>query len=105
MVSVKPIALQVVQPGTQVSEASRRWRLSGRHGLAALKFFLLVPLLPLLGYWLLDQTGVSQWLVEVGIIPGAILGEGFGHVGLCFSIHYLFNGVRSSWKALKALAR
>lgn len=105
MVSVKPIALQVVQSGTQVSDTSRRWRLGGRHGLAALKSFLLVPLLPLLGYWLLDQTGVSQWLVEIGIIPAAILGEGFGHVGLCFSIHYLFNGILSGWKALRVLLR
>jgi hypothetical protein len=29
----------------------------------------------------------------------AIVGEGFGHVGLCFSIHYAFYACRCFWKA------
>src|SRR6476619_6771608 len=54
------------------------------HFMAAFKALALVPLFPLAGYCLLDQTGISHALVKAGYIPGAILGEGFGHVGLCF---------------------
>lgn len=79
---------------------SQRWRLVGDAAFSALKYFLLVPLFPLLGYYLLDQSGFSQWLIAVGVIPAEILGEGFGHVGLCFSIHYLFSGLREIGKAI-----
>lgn len=105
MANVKPIALQLVQSESSVSEISRRRRLSGLHGMAALKSILLVPVFPLLGYWFLDQTGFSEWLVGTGFVPSAILGEGFGHVGLCFSIHYLFTGLRSGWKAISLFLR
>jgi hypothetical protein len=84
---------------------AKRLKLSGKHGMAALKYFLLVPVFPFLGYWLLDQTGCSAWLVSSGFVPQAILGEGFGHVGLCFSIHYLFSGLHAIWKALSLMLR
>jgi hypothetical protein len=74
--------------------------LSARYSKIALKSFLYVPLFPLLGHYLMDQTGISQWMITVGIVPAQILGEGFGHVGLCFSIHYLFNGLKAVWKML-----
>jgi hypothetical protein len=105
LASVKPISIQVVPSATKSAGLSQRWRLVGESFFSALKYFLLVPLFPLLGYYLLDQTGVSQWLITVGVIPGQILGEGFGHVGLCFSIHYLFNGLREIGKALLTFVR
>jgi hypothetical protein len=73
--------------------------------ISAAKFFLLVPLCPVIGYFLLDQTGFSGFLVRQGLIPHAILGEGFGHVGLCFSVHYVFNGVKALIKGLNSLLR
>lgn len=73
------------------------------HFVSALKSFTLVPLFPFLGYYLLDQTGVSLQLVNMGLIPKAILGEGFGHVGLCFSIHYIFTGARDLGKGFYSL--
>lgn len=82
---------------------SRRAALLSKYGLLACKHFLYVPLFPLAGHYMLDQSGLSQWLMAVGIIPAQILGEGFGHVGLCFSIHYLFTGCKALWKALQLL--
>lgn len=73
--------------------------------LSALKFFSLVPLFPLLGYYLIDQTGLSHAMVMQGLIPREILGEGFGHVGLCFSIHYAFSGIQSLIKGCLGLFR
>lgn len=105
MVNAKPLTLSVAQPESAVSESARRRRLSIRYGWLAFRAILLVPALPLMGYWLLDQTGFSQWLIATGIMPAAILGEGFGHVGLCFSIHYLFTALRFGWKALALVAR
>ncbi|HEY9745045.1 MAG TPA: hypothetical protein V6C99_02380 [Oculatellaceae cyanobacterium] len=67
----------------------------------AVKNLLLVPVFPLLGYVLMDQTGVSQALINCGLIPKAILGEGFGHVGLCFSIHYLAAALQCLWKGFR----
>jgi hypothetical protein len=97
--------MQVLPSTTTRADISQRWRLVGESSLSALKFFLLVPLFPLLGYYLLDQTGFSQWLITAGVIPGQVLGEGFGHVGLCFSIHYLFNGLREIGKAIHIFMR
>ena len=68
---------------------------------SAVKYFCLVPVFPLLGFYMLDQTGFSHWLVAQGLIPVEILGEGFGHVGLCFSIHYVFTGFRELFRAIR----
>ena len=75
------------------------------HLMLGLRALLMVPLFPLLGYWLLDQTGVSQSLVAAGVIPQPILGEGFGHVGLCMSIHYLIQGGQSLARAIMGYFR
>lgn len=69
----------------------------------ALGYALLIPVFPLLGYMGLDQTGISAWLVAQGWIPQAILGEGFGHVGLCFSLHYVIAALRSLWSGLRVM--
>ena len=69
--------------------------------LTGCKALILVPIFPMLGYYLLDQSGLSQWMVVHGLIPARILGEGFGHVGLCFSIHYVFKGLRQLFRAGK----
>lgn len=105
MVSVKPLPVSVASQEAPQSDSLLRRRSAGRYGWLALKSFLLVPLFPLVGFWLLDQTGFSQWLIGTGFMPEAILGEGFGHVGLCFSIHYLFTGFRAAWKAISLLVR
>ncbi|MBX2860868.1 MAG: hypothetical protein KTR14_06520 [Vampirovibrio sp.] len=46
------------------------------------------PLPPLIGYFLLDATGVTASIAQVNPVIFKIMGEGFGHAGLCFSIHY-----------------
>lgn len=100
MANVKSLSLSVSATESEAFNASRRVALTARYGKIALKSFLYVPLFPLLGYYLMDQTGISQWMIATGIVPAQILGEGFGHVGLCFSIHYLFNGLKAVWKML-----
>ena len=79
-------------------QRKRHWNFYGQQ---ALKNLLLVPIFPLCGYVLLDQTGVSQALVSYQIVPKAILGEGFGHVGLCFSIHYFAAALQALWKGYR----
>jgi hypothetical protein len=59
------------------------------------KHLLMAPVFPMAGYLLLDQTGISHFLVQAGWIPKIVLGEGFGHVGLCFSLHYVVNAVKA----------
>lgn len=105
MVGVKSLPQALTSRFTDVVAPSGKATLANAEFLAALKFFLLVPLFPVAGYCLLDQTGVSQFLVEHGAIPHPILGEGFGHVGLCFSVHYVFSGLRSLVKGLALLVR
>lgn len=102
MASAKPLPIQLIQPQEKAVETIKP---ATTHWWAALKYLLLVPLFPLLGYYLLDQSGFSQWLIQMGIVPQAILGEGFGHVGLCFSIHYLVSAACAVWKALGSIAR
>ncbi len=100
MANAKSLSLTVPSQESETFNASRRVALSARYSKIALKSFLFVPLFPLLGHYLIDQTGISQWLIATGIVPAQILGEGFGHVGLCFSIHYLFTGLKAVWKML-----
>ena len=103
MVGVKSYQQPLNERATGWRLLSLNWDRSTPFFLAALKCFLLVPVCPLLGYYLLDLTGFSHWLVTQGLIPARILGEGFGHVGLCFSIHYVFTGVREFYRALRFL--
>ena len=103
MVGAKPfqqaIEGRVIDENLAWSKASR----SVPFLLEALKCFVLVPIAPLVGFYLLDQTGFSHWLIVQGFIPKQILGEGFGHVGLCFSIHYVFTGVRELFRAVRLI--
>ncbi|MEM0952097.1 MAG: hypothetical protein AAGI66_08160 [Cyanobacteria bacterium P01_H01_bin.74] len=73
-------------------------------GLNALFYALLIPVIPFLAYFLLDKTGVSLWLVQNNIIPKVILGEGFGHVAFCFSIHYCIQSIQYLLTCLKKIA-
>jgi hypothetical protein len=59
-----------------------------------------VPVLPILFYYSLDATGVTDALAANGEAWSRILGEGFGHAGLCFSIHYVINAAKSFSKAV-----
>lgn len=81
-------------PPLLLKATSSYWAEAGRN-------LVLVPIFPLCGSLLLDQTGVSASLVQSGLIPQSILGEGFGHVGLCFSIHYLAAALQCVWRALQ----
>ncbi|MBY0404885.1 MAG: hypothetical protein K2X66_13375 [Cyanobacteria bacterium] len=65
-----------------------------------LKNLILVPVLPLSMYYGLDATGVTDFLGDKSEAMKRILGEGFGHAGLCFSLHYVFNAGKSFWQAL-----
>jgi hypothetical protein len=86
-----------------ITTPSPRYQASWTACRKGLLYALLVPVFPLLGYYLLDQTGISHFLMTRGIIPAGILGEGFGHVGLCFSIHYVGKSFQYFWKALSSL--
>jgi hypothetical protein len=88
----------------QVADEKRQWTRVHQAKpflLTGCKALILVPIFPMLGYYLLDQSGLSHWMVVHGLIPDRILGEGFGHVGLCFSIHYVFKGLRQLFRAGK----
>ena len=67
----------------------------------AARNLVMVPVFPVIGYVLLDQPGISQYLMQHGIIPKAVLGEGFGHVGLCFSLHYVIHAVKTIGNATR----
>ena len=106
LAGIKYFPWQMVNRRSVLSSVSERKAQPGvTHFMSALKAFLMVPLFPVLGYCLLDQTGFSQTLVKTGFIPTAILGEGFGHVGLCFSLHYVLDGFRGVIKGVQALLR
>lgn len=66
------------------------------------KSVILIPVFPVLGYYGMDQTGVSAFMVQQGWMPHQVLGEGFGHVGLCFSLHYVVNAGRFLYKACRS---
>lgn len=105
MVGVKSFERQIENRATGENSTWGKVGQSVPFLMAALKCFILVPLFPMAGYYLLDQTGFSHWLVVQGLIPERILGEGFGHVGLCFSIHYVFTGFRELLRAFCLLTR
>ena len=67
-----------------------------------LKNLVMIPILPLSGYFLLDATGVTNLLIGHSPMMTRILGEGFGHAGLCFSLHYVFESVKYFYKGLRA---
>jgi hypothetical protein len=69
--------------------------------LKGLKNIAMIPVFPLVGFLSLDYTGVTEFLANQSEALKQILGEGFGHVGLCFSVHYFINAGKSFWKALK----
>ncbi len=71
-----------------------RWGHVGRN-------LLMVPVFPMAGYLLLDRTGISHAMIQSGLIPKAVLGEGFGHVGLCFSLHYVIHAVQDIYYGLR----
>jgi hypothetical protein len=62
---------------------------------------VLIPVFPMFGYYGLDQSGISDFLVSNGLMIREVLGEGFGHVGLCFSLHYVVNAGRAFYKACR----
>lgn len=106
LTDVNYLSWQALNPSADEASPVSRGLVVGRsHFLSALKAFLLVPLFPLAGYWLLDQTGISHALVKGGLIPSAILGEGFGHVGLCFSLHYILDGIKGLMRGVQCIVR
>ncbi|MBY0449979.1 MAG: hypothetical protein K2X01_05075 [Cyanobacteria bacterium] len=88
------------QPQAQISEGdtftSRQKSLR-----YAAKNALLIPVLPLAGYWGLDATGVTETIASHSPMMERILGEGFGHAGLCFSLHFVLQAVQGVYYALK----
>ncbi len=67
----------------------------------AAKNAILIPVLPLAGYWGLDATGVTETIASHSPMMERILGEGFGHAGLCFSLHFVLQAVRGVYYAIK----
>ncbi len=70
------------------------------HFKLSLKNILLIPVLPLIGYFCLDATGVTDMVIHHNPIMQRIMGEGFGHAGLCFSLHYVLQAGRHFWLGL-----
>jgi hypothetical protein len=106
LTDVNYLSWQALNPSVDDAPPIRgRVSIGGTHFLSALKSFLLVPIFPLAGYWLLDQTGISHAVVKAGLMPSAILGEGFGHVGLCFSLHYILDGMKALIKGAQCVFR
>ncbi len=68
-----------------------------KHFKLSLKNMLLIPVLPLVGYYGLDATGITELLVHHNPVLFRIMGEGFGHAGLCFSLHYVINACKHLW--------
>ncbi len=71
------------------------------HFLQCLKNFLMIPVVPLVGYFCLDQTGVTALMTQHSPMMHHIMGEGFGHIGACFSLHYVFKSFSHFGKAIK----
>jgi hypothetical protein len=71
------------------------------HFKEGLKNVLYVPILPAIGYLGLDATGVSSAIAADSAALKAILGEGFGHAGLCFSLHFVIKAGWHFWKTIR----
>jgi hypothetical protein len=95
------MAIEAPAASPFLNTPNRRLRRGNVYWGQAAKNLLLIPIFPLCGYVLMDQTGISHALVQSGLVPRAILGEGFGHVGLCFSIHYLATAIQCLWKGFR----
>lgn len=104
--SIKPLRFAAkMEPASQeqplldpVEIGKQRWSLLK----SALKNILLIPIPPAIGYLLFDKTGITAQISHLHSSLHNIIGhEGFGHVGLCFSVHYLVNAGRDIWNALK----
>ena len=70
------------------------------HFKESLKNMLMIPVLPAIGYLGLDATGISGFLTQDSAALKTILGEGFGHAGLCFSLHYVLSAGWHFWKGI-----
>jgi hypothetical protein len=97
--TVKPSRFNWLRRNAAEDASSRSAGLRAGYLKRGLRSLLMIPVFPLAGYLLMDQTGLSQWIVQVGLLPARMVGEGFGHVGLCFSVHYVINAVRFLRKA------
>jgi len=73
------------------------------HLVKALRYALLVPVLPLVGYFAFDATGLTSLMIGHNTMLTRIIGEGFGHAGMCFSLHYVFQSGKHLWKSLQLL--
>ena len=64
-----------------------------------LRNICLIPVLPLVMYLALDASGFSSFLASQSDMLKRMWGEGFGHAGLCFSLHFVLDASKSFWKA------
>jgi hypothetical protein len=95
-----------VSPGVAVDQTEARTTLHrpkkrAFHLTKALRYGLMVPVLPLAGYFLLDATGLTNLIIGHNTILARIIGEGFGHAGMCFSLHYVFQSGKHFWKSVQ----
>ena len=70
------------------------------HFKEGLKNMLMIPVLPVIGYYAGDATGFSDFIGSQGDALHRVLGEGFGHAGLCFSLHYVLSAGWHFWKTV-----
>ena len=75
-----------------------------RHLKEALKNVLLIPVCPAIGYFCIDATGLTYLITAHHPALIRIVGEGFGHAGLCYSLHFVFKACRHLWQAIKPSA-
>ena len=90
--SMTLVSLSVPAP----QQASRRrWlRIAGKN-------LLMVPVAPMIGYLLFDATGVTAAIAGMNPVLHQILGEGFGHVGLCYSAHNVLTAGKAFFRAFQ----
>lgn len=73
-----------------------------KHFKTSLKNFLLIPLFPIIGYFAFDAPGITDRITERSAPMSRIMGEGVGHIGACFSAHYLVNSLAHLYKGATA---
>lgn len=65
-----------------------------------LKNILLIPIPAIAGYLTLDATGLTDLAAGASPAVERILGEGFGHAGFCYGLHYAARAGHLMWQKM-----
>jgi len=92
----------LIPPAIDLTNGTKTRR---EHLKLALKNLVMIPILPATLLIGLDQTpgmsvSITDYIAHDNPAMTRVLGEGFGHAGLCFSLHFVFNAGRHLWKSI-----